>query len=91
MDPVATIRQHICEHDVVRFRRPAGRWPVGQEGTVVAVEGGSKLIEIADQQGVLLDLVTTSDANLELVWSPESSPQAGGGQAFDRKARDPQV
>jgi hypothetical protein len=76
MDPVATIRQHICEHDVVRFRRQTGRWPAGQEGTVVAVEGCSKLVEISDQQGALLDLVTTSDANLELIWSPGTAPHA---------------
>lgn len=40
---------------------------------MVAVQGSSKLVEVADQQGALLDLVTTSDADLELVWSPKAA------------------
>ena len=63
-------RHQICEHAIVRLRRPVGNWQLGTEGTVVAAKGASKLVEIADEQGNMLDLVTVIDGDLDLVWSP---------------------
>ena len=64
---IATPRIH--EHDSVRLRRQVGRWPAGQGGAVVAEKGIWKLIEIADDRGVMLDLISVAETDLELVWS----------------------
>jgi hypothetical protein len=66
-------RQQICEHDIVRLRRSIGIWPKGREGTVVAEKGPAKLVEIADDRGAMLDLVSAPDDALDVIWS---SPQA---------------
>jgi hypothetical protein len=65
---MATIGQQIREHDVVTLRRQIGSWPSGQEGTVVAEEGPWKLIEIADEQGAMLDLISVLDVDLDVIW-----------------------
>jgi hypothetical protein len=39
---------------------------------VVAEKGSWKLIEIADEQGVTLDLVSVASSDLDVVWSPSS-------------------
>jgi hypothetical protein len=65
---MATIGQHIREHDVVILRRQVGSWPCGREGTVVAEQGPWKLIEIADEQGSMLDLISVLDADLDVIW-----------------------
>lgn len=67
---MATIDHKIHEHDVVRLERPFGRWPEGQQGTVVAEKGRWKLVEIADDQGAMLDLVSAAEGDLDVVWSP---------------------
>jgi hypothetical protein len=66
---MATVRQQIHEHDVVRLRRQAGSWPPGQEGTVVGIKGPWKLIEIADDRGAMLDLISVADQDLDVLWS----------------------
>lgn len=67
---MATVGHKIHEHDVVRLQRRFGRWPEGRQGTVVAEKGHWKLIEIADDQGVILDLVSAAEGDLDVVWSP---------------------
>jgi hypothetical protein len=69
---MATVRQQINEHDVVKLRRQVGSWPAGEEGTVVDVRGSWKLIEIADEQGAMLDLISVADSDLDVIWKPAS-------------------
>jgi hypothetical protein len=57
----------ILEHDVVRLKRSTPRWPAGTRGTVVSDHGLSKLIEISDAWGQMLDLVEVAEEDLELV------------------------
>ena len=66
---MATVGQQIHEHDVVKLRRQTGTWPAGQEGTVVGVKGPWKLIEIADDRGSMLDLISVADDDLAVIWS----------------------
>jgi hypothetical protein len=68
---MATVAKQISELDVVALLEPVGRWPKGQRGTVVQEHGSVKLIEIADEQGQMLDLVGTSEDRLQLVWQFE--------------------
>ena len=63
-----TMSQQIREHDVVALRRQIGSWPAGLEGTVVAEQGSWKLIEIADEQGAMQDLVSVLDTDLDVIW-----------------------
>jgi len=49
---------------------------VGRDGTVIAEEGPSKLLEIADQKGVHRDLVSACDESLELIWNPATHSRA---------------
>jgi hypothetical protein len=66
-----TITAHkIREHDVVRLKQPAGKWPAGKEGTVLAVKDGWELVELADDQGVTLDLISVRESDLDLAWKP---------------------
>ncbi|HEX5714065.1 MAG TPA: hypothetical protein VFX85_12185 [Solirubrobacterales bacterium] len=65
---MATATKSINELDVVVLLEPVGRWPKGQEGTVVQEHGSIKLIEISDEQGQMLDLVGASESQLRLVW-----------------------
>ena len=65
---MATLDQKISEHDVVTLRRQIGSWPSGRDGTVVAEQGPWKLIEIADEQGSMLDLISVLDADLDVIW-----------------------
>ncbi len=64
---MATVKCAINEHDVVALRRQAGRWPAGTVGAVVSEQGKHKLIEIADDQGVMLDLISRPESELDLV------------------------
>jgi len=65
---MATVARQISELDVVALLEPVGRWPKGQTGTVVQEQGSVKLIEIADGQGQMLDLIGASEDRLQLVW-----------------------
>ncbi len=68
----------MTELDVVRLRRPVGRWPVGAEGTVVHHRpGGStatvefaERVPLAERAGIDSDelVVEVDVSDLELVW-----------------------
>ncbi len=70
---MAVVKHAIHEHDVVALRQPvnrgegAGQWPAGTIGAVVSERGDHKLIEIADDQGVMLDLISQPESQLEIV------------------------
>lgn len=44
--------------DVVELRAESGRWPVGTVGTILEVAADGALVEIADDRGHTLDLLT---------------------------------
>ncbi len=64
---MATDRHAIGEHDVIELLDPVGKWPAGRVGAVVSDHGDSKLIEIADDRGVMLDLIEVSEDRLRMV------------------------
>lgn len=64
---MATVKQAIGEHDVIELLDPIGGWPAGRIGAVVSDHGDSKLIEIADDRGITLDLVEVPEERLRLV------------------------
>lgn len=57
----------IEEHDSVAFLRAAGKWPAGTEGAVVSDYGTHKMVEIANEYGECLDLVTLPNEQLRLL------------------------
>lgn len=77
------VKQAIGEIDVVAFtkaidkdetltrtpdeNRGIGQWPVGTEGTVVSDYGDHKEVEIVNDAGETLDLVTVPVEHLKLV------------------------
>ncbi len=44
--------------DVVELLTECGRWPVGTTGTVLEISPEGALVEIADERGHTLDLLT---------------------------------
>jgi hypothetical protein len=68
----------IAELDVVRLRRPVGRWPEGAEGTVVGHRPGwptatvefAERVPLAERAGIDPDelVVDVDVSDLELVW-----------------------
>jgi hypothetical protein len=64
---MATVRHAIKENDVVELREAVGDWPAGISGTVVSERGKWKLVEISDDQGVMLDLVSVPEPDLRLI------------------------
>ena len=58
---------HITENDVVELKRTVGRWPAGTQGTAVSDHGASKLIEVSDNQGQMLDLFEVAEVDLRLI------------------------
>lgn len=44
-----------------------GKWTVGTTGTVVSDHGDSKLIEISDDRGAMLDLIEVAEDQLRLI------------------------
>lgn len=60
----------INENDCVALTRQIGRWPAGTEGTAVLDHGPSKLIEISDDQGQMLDLIEVAGDYLQLMTQP---------------------
>lgn len=57
----------IKENDVVELREAFNGWPAGTIGAVVSERGEAKLIEIADEQGQMLDMVSISEPQLKLI------------------------
>jgi hypothetical protein len=66
---MAVAQERITEHDVVALRSAVGKWPAGTEGTIVSERGAFKLIEVADDLGQMLDLISVAEPELDLVWS----------------------
>jgi hypothetical protein len=71
------------ELDTVRFLKPAGTWPAGTEGVVVAEDPGSALVEVVTEylidadglpvRDLLDDLVDVDYADLEVMASVDGS------------------
>lgn len=57
----------ITENDVVKLMQPIRRWPAGREGTVLSDHGSSKLVEISDEEGQMLDLFEVAEKDLKLI------------------------
>ncbi|MDX6635534.1 MAG: hypothetical protein QOF06_1737 [Solirubrobacterales bacterium] len=64
----------ITENDYVELLRPVERWPAGTRGTAVSDHGASKLVEVSDDQGVMLDLLEVDEVDLELITAYPSVP-----------------
>lgn len=64
---MAITKQAIKEIDVVELLDGVGDWPAGTVGTVVHDLGEWKQIEISDDRGVMLDLVSAQEPRLRLV------------------------
>ncbi len=80
---MATVKHAIGEIDVVAFTQPVdrdetltqppsshrgvGQWPAGTTGTVVSDYGDHKMVEIVNDAGETLDLVTVPVDQLRLV------------------------
>ncbi len=64
---MAITKRAIGEHDVVELIDPVGQWPTGKMGAVVSDYGDVKLVEIADNQGVMLDLIQVPEARMKLI------------------------
>jgi hypothetical protein len=64
---MATTKQAIGEIDVVELLDQVGKWPAGTRGTVVDEHGEWKQLEIADHQGVMLDLISVAEPRLKLI------------------------
>lgn len=66
----------ITENDYVELRCTVGRWPAGTRGTAVLDHGKSKLIEVSDERGQMLDLFEVSEADLKLISQHKAHPSA---------------
>lgn len=64
---------HIQENDVIELKRPVGRWKAGTRGTAVSDHGDSKLVEISDDLGQMLDLFEVPESGLRLIRAYPSS------------------
>ncbi len=64
---MATASTKIAELDVVALKRDTRGWPIGTTGTAVIDHGPSKLVEISDERGQMLDLFEVAEEDLELV------------------------
>jgi hypothetical protein len=68
-----TVKQAIHENDVVELTRPvaktqeAGDWPAGTSGTVISEHDQHKLIEISDDDGQMLDMISETEDRLKLI------------------------
>lgn len=64
---MVTIKRTISEHDVVELRDRIGEWPAGTGGTVVSERGAWKLVEVSDELGAMLDLISVREPGLRLI------------------------
>jgi hypothetical protein len=64
---MATVKHAIGEIDYVELLDAVGRWPAGTRGTVVDERGEWKQIEISDDQGQTLDLISVAEPRLKLI------------------------
>lgn len=67
------VKQAIHENDYVELTQPVdklegtGQWPAGTRGTVVAEHDQHKMIEISNDCGVALDVISQTEDQLKLV------------------------
>jgi hypothetical protein len=64
---MASVKHAIGEHDVVELLDRVGEWTAGTAGAVVSDHGDSKLIEISDDRGAMLDLIEVAEDRLRLI------------------------
>ncbi len=70
---MAIVKQMVRENDVVELLGTVdktdadGSWPAGTVGAVVSDHGEVKLVEVADERGVMLDLISVPEARLKLL------------------------
>jgi hypothetical protein len=64
---MATVKQALHENDVVELLDSIGQWPAGRLGAIVSDYGDVKLVEIADEKGVMLDLIQVAEPRLKLI------------------------
>ena len=64
---MATVQQEIRECDVVALLDSVAGWPAGTVGAVVDEVDDWKQIEIADDHGQTLDLVSVAAPRLKLI------------------------
>ncbi len=64
---MASVKHAIGEHDFIELLDGVGKWAAGTTGTVVSDHGDSKLIEISDDRGVMLDLIEVAEDRLRLI------------------------
>jgi hypothetical protein len=64
---MASVKHAIGENDFIELLESIGKWAPGTTGTVVSDHGESKLIEISDDRGVMLDLIEVAEDRLRLV------------------------
>ena len=65
----AILSSVIGELDVIELLRPVGLWGVGTRGTVHEVSSDALLVEISDDHGATLDLITVPIDGATVVWS----------------------
>lgn len=63
---MSVIRQRIRENDPVALREQIGSRPVGTLGAAVDIFDGAALVEIVDDNGRTLDLLTVPNELLEV-------------------------
>jgi hypothetical protein len=71
---MAAVKVQITENDCVELARSTRKWPAGTRGTAVSDHGASKLIEISDDRGQMLDLVEVDEADLRLISQHSAVP-----------------
>lgn len=64
---MTSVKHAIGEHDVIELLDGVGKWGSGTIGAVVSDHGDSKLIEIADDRGIMLDLIEVAEDRLRLI------------------------
>lgn len=64
----------ITENDYVELKGNVGQWPAGTRGTAVSDHGASKLIEVSDDRGQMLDLFEVAEEDLVLIEHFPSQP-----------------
>ena len=69
---MAIARRIITENDYVELTCPVGKWAAGTRGTAVSDHGDSKLIEVADDLGQMLDLFEVPESKLRRISSHPS-------------------
>lgn len=64
---MATVKHAIGEIDYVELLDAVDRWPAGTRGTVVDESGEWKQVEISDDRGQMLDLISVAEPRLKLI------------------------